>query len=120
MDERITRGELNDHDARTFSALSNAVRLTARELGMQAAASEKTPDLSEIVGEYKRGKAVVMSGRDVTILDAMRDQRLFGFAFRNLSTWSAWFAFLAGLFALPMSESEAQGWRECTGRTVLL
>ena len=46
LDERITRGELNDHDARTFSALSNAVRLTARELGVQAAASvEKPPSL---------------------------------------------------------------------------
>ena len=47
LDERITRGELNDHDARTFSALSNVVRLTSRELGLQSAASvEKPPDLS--------------------------------------------------------------------------
>ena len=60
-----------------------------------------------------------MSGRAFSILDAIRDQRLFGQAFRDLSTWRAWLVFLAGLFALPMSEAEAQVWRECTGRESL-
>jgi hypothetical protein len=58
-----------------------------------------------------------MSARPFSIIDALSDQRLFGQAFRDLKTWRAWLVFLAGLFALPMSESEAQVWRECTGRS---
>jgi hypothetical protein len=48
-----------------------------------------------------------MSGvaRQFSILDAISDQRLFGSAFKDMSSWRAWLAFLAGLFALPMSES---------------
>jgi hypothetical protein len=58
-----------------------------------------------------------MSARAFTILDAIKDARLFGSAFRDPSTWRSWLAFLAGLFALPMSEAEAEVWRECTGRS---
>jgi hypothetical protein len=60
-----------------------------------------------------------MSARAFSILDAIRDDRLFGKAFRDLSTWSSWRAFLAALFALPMSESEAEVYRACTGRSGL-
>jgi hypothetical protein len=60
-----------------------------------------------------------MTARPFSILDAIRDQRLFGAAFKDVSTWRAWLVFLAGLFALPMSESEAELWRECTGRESL-
>jgi terminase large subunit-like protein len=59
------------------------------------------------------------SARAFSILDAIRDQRLLGAAFKDVSTWRAWLVFLAGLFALPMSESEAEVWRECTGRESL-
>jgi hypothetical protein len=55
----------------------------------------------------------------ISILDAIHDPRLFGEAFKDASTWSSWFAFLAGLFALPMSKSEADVWRACTGRSGL-
>jgi Terminase large subunit, T4likevirus-type, N-terminal len=58
-----------------------------------------------------------MTARPFSILDAISDQRLFGQGFRDLSTWRAWLVFLAGLFALPMSEAEAGVWRECTGRS---
>jgi hypothetical protein len=59
-----------------------------------------------------------MSGvaRQFSILDAISDQRLFGSAFKDMSSWRAWLAFLAGLFALPMSEV----WRACTGRSGFL
>ena len=51
IDEKsMGRGTLTDHDARTFSALSN--RLTARELGLKAAPAEKLPDLSDILAEH--------------------------------------------------------------------
>jgi hypothetical protein len=60
-----------------------------------------------------------MSGRDYTILDAIREPRLFGPAFKDMSTWRSWLAFLGALFALPLSEAEAAIWRECTGRQAL-
>jgi hypothetical protein len=39
----------------------------------------------------------------VTILDALRDRRLFGAlsAFRDLASWNAWRAFLAAVYGLP-------------------
>jgi hypothetical protein len=58
-----------------------------------------------------------MSGRDpYTIIDAIKEPRLFGGAFKNISTWQSWLAFLSALFALPMDEAQAAVWRECTGR----
>ena len=56
LDEKALAG-MTDHDARTFSALSNQVRLIARELGLKAAPSEKTPDLSDILAEHALRKA---------------------------------------------------------------
>src|ERR1700722_11996966 len=57
-----------------------------------------------------------MTARAFSIIDAISDQRRFGQAFRDLNSWRAWLAFLAALFALPMSKDEAGIWRECTGR----
>jgi hypothetical protein len=51
LDEKSLAG-LTDHDARTFSALSNQVRLLSRELGLKAAPAEKLPDLHDIVAEH--------------------------------------------------------------------
>ena len=59
-----------------------------------------------------------MTGRTgLTIIDAVRDSKLFAPWFRDLNTWAAWFAFLAALFALPMTEQELSIYRERTGRT---
>jgi hypothetical protein len=57
VDEKMTSGkELSAHDARTFSALSNQVRLISRELGLRAAAAKaKAPDLAEILAEHGNG-----------------------------------------------------------------
>jgi hypothetical protein len=52
----------------------------------------------------------------VTILDATADDRLFGRWFRN-PTWSAWFAFLAAAFGLPMTLEQEATYRQCTGRS---
>src|SRR4029078_6481015 len=38
---------------------------------------------------------------------------------RDRSTWVAWRAFIASLFALPMAESAAHIYRGCTGRGAL-
>jgi Terminase large subunit, T4likevirus-type, N-terminal len=43
---------------------------------------------------------------------------LLGSALRDRTTWSAWRAFLAALFGLPMSEAETDLFRGCTGRTL--
>ena len=58
LDEKLTAGKaLSAHDGRTFSALSNQVRLIARELGVKAAAAEKTPDLA---GELRVGERQIL------------------------------------------------------------
>jgi len=56
IDERSLTGTLSDHDARSFSALSNVVRLTARELGLRAAPADKAPDLHTILAEHGAGR----------------------------------------------------------------
>jgi hypothetical protein len=55
----------------------------------------------------------------MSILTALDDRRLFASALRDKGTWAAWRAFLAALFGLPMSEAEAELWRQCTGRAAL-
>jgi hypothetical protein len=51
------------------------------------------------------------------ILDAIADANLFAPWFRNRSTWAAWHAFLAALFALPMTEEQQATYAQCTGRS---
>jgi hypothetical protein len=50
-----------------------------------------------------------------TILEAIDHPAVFGPHFRG-ETWRAWRAFLAALFALPMSDAEADAYRHHTGR----
>jgi hypothetical protein len=58
-----------------------------------------------------------MSTPAITILKAVADKNLFARRwFKNPDTWKAWTAFLAALFALPMSEEQLATYRECTGR----
>ena len=59
------------------------------------------------------------SVRAFTILDAIRDERLFGKAFKDEATWRAWFVFLAALFGIAMSAEQAEVFRACTGRSGL-
>jgi len=60
-----------------------------------------------------------MSARAFTILDAIRDERLFGKAFKDEATWRGWFVFLAALFGIAMLRAEADVFRACTGRSGL-
>ena len=55
----------------------------------------------------------------VSILSAIEDKRLFAGALRDKATWRAWRAFLAALFGLPLSDTEAEVYRACTGRSEL-
>lgn len=53
----------------------------------------------------------------MNILDACRDPALFGIWFaKSNKTWASWFAFLAALFGLPLSDSDLSLFRQCTGR----
>lgn len=52
----------------------------------------------------------------LSILDAIADPHLFAPWFKNRQSWSAWFAFLAALFALPMTAEQFAIYKECTGR----
>ena len=52
---------------------------------------------------------------DPTIITAIEHPELFRRWFRDPVTWATWFAFLRSVFGLPMSESELQVLRACTG-----
>ena len=53
----------------------------------------------------------------MNIVQSMRDPALFRPWFRDPATWAAWRAFLAALFALPMSAADLATYVACTGRT---
>jgi hypothetical protein len=52
----------------------------------------------------------------VNIVEALRDPLLFKPLFRDLSTWSAWLAWLKVVFDLPMTPDEQKIYRACTSR----
>jgi len=53
----------------------------------------------------------------MNILDAIEDPKLFAPWFKDRATWASWRAYLAALFALPMTEDQLAVYRESTGRT---
>jgi hypothetical protein len=53
----------------------------------------------------------------MTLLEAMADANLFAPWFRDRATWAAWTAFIAALFALPMTPEQLATYQQCTGRT---
>ncbi|MCJ2068154.1 hypothetical protein MKK75_04900 [Methylobacterium sp. J-030] len=53
----------------------------------------------------------------MNLLQAMSDPKLFGPWFKDADTWAAWRGFVGALFGLPLSETEAETYRACTGRT---
>ena len=74
-------------------------------------------------GSNPRQKAAPPSTRSsagrstVSILDAVADDRLFAPWFaKKPGSWAAWFAFLAALFALPMTPEQLKLYQQCTGR----
>lgn len=55
----------------------------------------------------------------MNILDALADDNLFRPWFRGRDTFAAWFAFIAALFALPMTDEQAALYKLHTGRSEL-
>ena len=56
LDEKAM-ASMTDYDARTFSALSNQVRLLSRELGLKAAPAVVPTSLANIVSRHKAGSS---------------------------------------------------------------
>jgi hypothetical protein len=54
----------------------------------------------------------------MNLIEAIADRHLFAPWFRDPSTWAAWRAFLAALFALPMTDDQA-AYRQYTARSTL-
>src|SRR5262245_63630346 len=54
----------------------------------------------------------------ITILEAIADSHLFAPHFKDRQTWTAWFAFLAALFALPLTPEQLAIYQRHTGRTL--
>jgi hypothetical protein len=52
----------------------------------------------------------------MTLIEAMADPQLFARWFRDPATWAAWRAFIAALFALPMTAEQQLIFEVCTGR----
>jgi hypothetical protein len=55
----------------------------------------------------------------VNLLQATEDEALFRPWFKDRATWESWFAFIAALFALPMTEDQAATYAKHTGRAEL-
>ncbi|WP_049820096.1 hypothetical protein [Bradyrhizobium japonicum] len=55
--------------------------------------------------------------QDPTILDALADGELFKPFFKDVETWAVWFAIIAAIFALPMTDEQVAVYRQVTGRT---
>jgi hypothetical protein len=57
----------------------------------------------------------------ITILDAIRDPKLFQPWFRKRSaSWDNWLVFLSALFALPLTPPQLAVYQQCTGRELPL
>jgi hypothetical protein len=52
----------------------------------------------------------------IDIITATADSNLFANWFADRDTWQPWFAFLAALFALPMTDDQRAIYAQCTGR----
>lgn len=55
--------------------------------------------------------------KDPTILDALAAPELFKPFFKDVETWAVWFAIIAAIFALPMTDEQLRHYRHVTGRT---
>ena len=69
-------------------------------------------------GGAKKGKRAPKA--PITIIQACEMPQIFLPWFRSRATWAAWFAFLKVMFGLPLSDTELDIFRQCTGRNAPL
>ena len=55
--------------------------------------------------------------KPITIVEAIKNPKLFGSLFKSLDTWRAWMMWLKAVFGLPMDRSELELFQKCTGRS---
>ena len=68
FEEKLARGSWTPHNARTYGALHNAIRLTAREIGLTAAPT-RTPLVSVSPKSHRQLSRVGPAGPLQTALD---------------------------------------------------
>lgn len=54
--------------------------------------------------------------KGISIIRAIKDQKLFRQIFKDLSSWSSWIVALKSIFALPMDDQELALYKSCTQR----
>ena len=111
FETRFLAGEQLDALPKYLSAITTQ-RHVLSLLGLERRAHDATPDIQNV----SRRHAGQSQERVVNILDALDHPQLFKKWF-DAPTWDAWRAFLAALFALPMSEQQLGIYRDCTKRT---
>src|SRR5262249_20381330 len=87
-------------------------RATSRNVQLNATAQRDVEGVVMTKAATERRPEVA----GASILDALDDPQLLGPAFPDRGSWTAWEAFLAALFGLPMSESHAALYRAHSGR----
>ena len=55
--------------------------------------------------------------RQIDIIQAIKNPKLFGSLFKTLHTWAAWLVWLKAVFVLPLDQAEIEIYRRCTKRT---
>ncbi len=53
----------------------------------------------------------------MNIIECMDDPGLLGYLFKDMSTWTAWRAFLKSIYAIPFTDQEYEIYKKCTGRS---
>src|SRR5262245_15793605 len=76
---------------------------------------ERNEQLESPAGDHRSKGAGLR--KQIDIIQAIRDRRLFGGLFKSLDTWRAWIVFLKSIFGLPMDQAEIEIYRRCTNRT---
>ena len=74
--------------------------------GRRTSARSGRSSASMFGNDVAKARSSIGRGRlyaEISILKAIGDPRLFGSAFKDISTWRAWMAFLAALFGIALS-----------------
>ena len=122
--ERVKGYAPSDDRLDLYNRLASAQRRHLEAIGLDRTARELVPTLSTYIREIESQKAKAQAEdaecRRMTafnIIDACHDPEVFGPAFRDETTWQAWFAFLAALFGLTMDAEQRRIFTECTQRS---
>jgi hypothetical protein len=69
-----------------------------------------------MVAMAKKSKAQSKPAQ-LSILDVINDEAIFGPWFKDHESWSAWFSFIKAMFGHPLDDHELKIFQQCTGRS---